>query len=465
MHGRLKMHKFGIACQIQLKGYRMKINLNRHCLLFIFIYTLLYSPIPLQSQTEPARKYATQGYNNKLLDKDNLYAARLSAMEDSIQPFLYPDQIERKTIPVVFHILQSPGMPYIPDSLLLRQLDQLNEDYNYLSFESVQNFYCVLQFINRALIPKLDFCLADSIGPYDIPYQVTRINTPVQTYSDYSAIHYSLLAGSDPVLPEHCLNIWICNLFEGTAGFAQYPGGPMGTDGIVMSYKFLIAPIVNGKRDPPYNLGRPLTHLVGNYLGVYELWNEAQECKDDFVYDTPVHNEGNHGFEIVCNHVTTCGSHPTEMFINFMDNTTDSLTVMFTRGQVYRMHAVLDHPAYRKGLWSLPLACADTISSITYIAPEIDTSTSTNTIIDSISFKPNPASTDLFIDVSLNEKSPVKVSMFDITGQLILTEHWDDNLNIYTNRIDVSRIPAGMYILMIETNTRSYLGKVVVIHN
>jgi len=447
---------------IHLKISRTKIKSN--LLWILLICAPLFSPLYIQSQTEPFRKYATQAYNNSLLAKDTQFAARLRAMEDSIHPGA--DPIERKTIPVVFHILQSPGMPYITDSLLLHQLEQLNADYNQLSFASIQQFPCMLQYVNRAYIPKLDFCLADSIGHDDIPYQVTRINTSIQTYSDYTAISNTLLAGSNPILPDHCLNIWICNLPDTIVGFAQYPGGPLASDGIVMSYKYLIAPILNGKRDPIYNLGRPLTHLVGSYLGVYELWNEAHYCMDDEVLDTPIHNASNHGFDMQCNHVTTCDFHILEMFINFMDNATDSLTVMFTLGQVYRMHAVLNQPSYRKGLWSLPLLCTDSIASVTYDAPKQDTGSNpldTMVIKIQVSFKPNPVSTDLFIDVTLNEISPVEVSMFDVTGKFILSDRWDENTKQYSKKIDVSTFPPGIYIVRLNTNEGTYTGSIAVI--
>ena len=233
-----------------------------------------------------------------------------------------------------------------------------------------------------------------------------------------------------------------------------------------MSYKYLIAPIVNGKRDPSYNLGRPLTHMVGSYLGVYELWNEAHYCADDKVGDTPIHNEPNHGFDIQCNHVSTC-NWTTEMFINFMDNAPDSLTVMFTFWQVRRMHAVLNHPSYRKGLWSLPLLCADSITSVTYDAPMQDTGANPlDTVVNPIqvSFNPNPASTDLFVDVVLNENSPVEVSLFDVTGKFILSERWDENKIKYSKKIDVSPLPGGMYIIRVDTNAGAYTGKVVVIN-
>jgi hypothetical protein len=35
-------------------------------------------------------------------------------------------------------------------------------------------------------------------------------------------------------------------------------------------------------------------HLVANYLGIYELWNEVTPClADDFVDETPNHNAPN----------------------------------------------------------------------------------------------------------------------------------------------------------------------------
>jgi hypothetical protein len=59
-------------------------------------------------------------------------------------------------------------------------------------------------------------------------------------------------------------------------------------------------------------LCRTLTHLMGNYLNLYDLWNESQPCADDYVDDTPIHNAPNGRFWQY-RHVSTCDGSPVEM--------------------------------------------------------------------------------------------------------------------------------------------------------
>ncbi len=429
-------------------------------LLLVFIQFGVLTNIKSQTVQEPFRKYTTQAYNNWLLNNDALYAARLASMEDSIALFLLSDKIEKRTVRVVFHILESPGMPYISDSTLLHQLAQLNTDFNTLTFNPIHYDSCVSLFVEKALVPQIEFCLASTLDSTKIKYQIKRRSTNVAIFDSYPAIKSTVLGGSDPILSEHCLNIWICNLPESEVGFAQYPGGPQSSDGIVMSYKYLIPPQINGKRDPVYNLGKPLTHLVGGYLGVYELWNEAIHCADDFVEDTPISNEPNHGFEMTfCGHYTTCHQYTKEMIINFMDNVTDSLSVMFTKGQVYRMHAVLASPSYRKSLWSLSPSCTD------FVIPDTThgSVTDTGTFDMKFSIRPNPASADLYVDVEQSKKTPLDVYIFDTTGKRILSGHWEENINKFSKKIDVSGLFNGLYFIRIDSNEGSHSEAITVL--
>jgi hypothetical protein len=125
------------------------------------------------------------------------------------------------------------------------------------------------------------------------------------------------------------------------------PGGPAATDGVVINARYFG---IKNDRNDPFGRGKTLTHLVASYLGLYELWNSLEPCFDDRVYDTPVHNDPNAGAGIEGRHVSTCYGHELEMYMNFMDNTEDSLLCMFTRGQVLRMQGMLSEGGPRNGL-------------------------------------------------------------------------------------------------------------------
>ena len=42
--------------------------------------------------------------------------------------------------------------------------------------------------------------------------------------------------GADPWPADRYLNLWVCNLAGGLLGYAQFPGGPARTDGVVITY-------------------------------------------------------------------------------------------------------------------------------------------------------------------------------------------------------------------------------------
>jgi len=84
--------------------------------------------------------------------------------------------------------------------------------------------------------------------------------------------------------------------------------------------------------NPPYNLGRTLTHELGHYLLLDHIWGNG--CgTDDEVSDTPNANEPYYG----CPNIgaSSCGS--TDMHMNYMDYVDDACMYMFSDGQASRM--------------------------------------------------------------------------------------------------------------------------------
>jgi hypothetical protein len=66
------------------------------------------------------------------------------------------------------------------------------------------------------------------------------------------------------------LNIWVCNTVPGLTGYATFPGSDRAVDGIVIRYD---AFGTTGKVSAPFNLGRTLTHEVGHWMGLKQLWH------------------------------------------------------------------------------------------------------------------------------------------------------------------------------------------------
>lgn len=407
----------------------------------------------------PFRTYAIQSYNNNLIASDTAFRNNLTSLEDSINNFLLYGSITPKVVPVVFHILQSPGMPYISNSTILRQLDQLNYDFNQSSFLDLTSSLCHTEFGILAMIPQISFCLADTMDGNSIAGNVIRTQVTAPLFEIADQMKSKVSGGSDPILPEKCLNIWICNLPDSIAGFSQMPGGPLMSDGIVISYKYLMPPahLINFSG---YQKGKTLTHLVGNYLGLYELWNEKNRCYDDYVNDTPVHNEPNFGFPISYCHSTTCFMYVKEMVVNFMDNAMDSMAFIFTKGQVYRMHAVLSSQAYRGDLCHDSALCNDQIISVGDTIPDPIIPPTKNLF----SVYPNPTKGKFYVDIEIMEEESVYFYLFDVTGKLIRQEVWDEPNTIYSKEVEVPALRQGLYYISVST-TRDFMVHPIVILN
>jgi hypothetical protein len=135
------------------------------------------------------------------------------------------------------------------------------------------------------------------------------------------------------------MNLWVCALSGGLLGYAQFPGGPVATDGVVINYR---AFGTTGTAKAPFNKGRTATHEVGHYLNLRHIWGDTPDCSgSDMVADTPNCAGPNYGaprFPVV-----TCNNGPNgDMFMNYMDYVDDTVMVMFTTQQVLRMRTALE---------------------------------------------------------------------------------------------------------------------------
>ena len=136
--------------------------------------------------------------------------------------------------------------------------------------------------------------------------------------------------------------MWVCKLSDNLLGYAQFPdGGDVDTDGVVMTTTAFGS---GGTAVPPFDLGRTTTHEVGHYLGLFHIWGNSPfpNCTDsDEVDDTPNQHGPNFGEPSFPTH--SCPGQPHgDMFMNFMDYVDDAAMVMFSKGQVQRMHAALE---------------------------------------------------------------------------------------------------------------------------
>jgi Pregnancy-associated plasma protein-A len=242
------------------------------------------------------------------------------------------------TIPVVVHVVHRTAAENISDAQVHSQIEALNRDYRAQN-EDVHNVPA--DWTTLVTDAKIQFTLAGE-DPDGQPTQgITRTETTVESFKPDDGIKSTHTGGVDPWPTDRYLNIWVCNLGEGLLGYAQFPGGPAATDGVVILHT---AFGTEGTATAPFNKGRSATHEVGHFLNLRHIWGDVNDCSgNDFVADTPVAQEPNYG-KPTFPHITCSNGPDGDMFMNYMDYVDDDTMVMFTTGQVARMSATLAGP-------------------------------------------------------------------------------------------------------------------------
>jgi Pregnancy-associated plasma protein-A len=175
--------------------------------------------------------------------------------------------------------------------------------------------------------------------------KVVRVKTDVAGFSHDDGVKKASTGGVAPFNPTTHLNIWVCPLTGGLLGYAQFPGGPSSTDGVVINYR---AFGTMGTAQAPFHKGRTATHEIGHYFNLRHIWADTPDCGgSDNVADTP--NCAGPNFGTPTWPKVSCNNGPNgDMFMNYMDYTDDAAMFMFTAQQVLRMRTALE--SARSGL-------------------------------------------------------------------------------------------------------------------
>jgi hypothetical protein len=252
------------------------------------------------------------------------------------------------TIPVVFNVVWNTTAENISDARLLEQLQVLNDDFRKLNAD-------------QSLVPavfqplhvdcEINFCLATRDPNGNATTGIRRQNTATTAFIDNDAVKFTSQGGLDAWPSSQYLNFWVCDLSGGLLGYAQFPGGPANTDGVVCDFAYTG---VTGA-SAPFNKGRTATHEVGHWLNLRHIWGDAN-CGNDLVSDTPTQQTSNGGCPAFPK--VTCSNGPNgDMFMNYMDYTDDACMYMFTAGQKARMQALFATGGARVSLLS-SLGCS-----------------------------------------------------------------------------------------------------------
>jgi hypothetical protein len=268
--------------------------------------------------------------NNRLIELDPGMRQRQLALEDATRARRATDEVVRRgllTVPAIVHVVYQTDEQNISDGQIQSQIDVLNQDFRATNpdIDNVPEVWRPL-----ATDVQLEFRLDD----------VTRTQADQGPFTDDDSVKFSATGGHDVMRPNTHLNIWTCDLADSLLGYAQFPGGPRATDGVVILYS---AFGTEGTGAAPFDLGRTATHEIGHYLNLHHIWgdNVVPICADDdLVGDTPTQlgpNIGKPTFPSI-----SCNNGPFgDMFMNYMDYVDDDTMFMFTVQQVLRMRTAL----------------------------------------------------------------------------------------------------------------------------
>src|SRR3954454_7938423 len=317
------------------------------------IATSRRGPAAMSPSAPPKRRQCgAMQVTERLYEQDPRLRERHQRIEEEARRSIERGEAQRVwrkvvTIQVVVHVVHKTDEENISDAQIKSQIDVINKDYRGTNGDrsKVPDVWKGL-----AADPNIQFALA-SKDPKGKPTNgITRVQTTRDSFGTGDSVKKKSGGGVDPWPTDRYLNLWVCNLGQGLLGYAQFPGGPAATDGVVILYT---AFGTRGAVAAPFDKGRTATHEIGHFFNLRHIWGDRNDCSgNDFVADTPPAQAANTG-KPKFPHIT-CNNGPNgDMFMNYMDYTDDDAMFMFTVGQVARMNATLGGP--RKTLAGAPV--------------------------------------------------------------------------------------------------------------
>ncbi len=308
-----------------------------------FFTLLLISLFYTQAGITQVTRCATVEHEAALKAKDPDYEKRKQEIEAFTNRYIQKNKSQNKMeggvtikIPIVFHIVYKTAAQNISDARIMEQIDILNADFRRLNADTTDTPDA---FGDVAADCNVEFCLA-AIDPDGNPTSgILRVETDVTTFDFDDGIKFTADGGSDAWPADEYLNFWSGNIGAFLLGYAQFPGGPAATDGVVIHYQHVgLEPA-----GYPYHLGRTATHEVGHWLNLYHIWGDDGGCAgSDLCGDTPnqkVETYGCPGFP----ETDICSPDaPGIMFQNYMDYTDDACMNIFTQDQKDRIQSLFE---------------------------------------------------------------------------------------------------------------------------
>ena len=430
----------------------------------ILLLSVLFSAITLNAQLEIKRcgtyeaiqhqETQTPGYIQSV--NEAFYRAKNNVSQDRATIY---------TIPVVVHVVYNVAEENIPDSVILDQIQVLNDAYGYTNSDTA-NLRDTFNTIVGTTNIQFELATVDEMG---LPTNgITRTQTSITEFGDIGIISGDMSGlerikstadgGKDPWDQTRYLNIWVADMsvFGITAlmGYAtppnnlpNWPANSNGgmSDGVVIQYQAFGSnnPVVLDPGTGPIDFrGRTCVHEVGHYLGLRHIWGDGDCTQEDGVDDTPNADANSQNITLCDTLVNTCvdnigtlGDLP-NMQENYMDYSPESCQVAFTLGQRDIMRGVIENNRW------------DLIDN--YPVASVSNKTASQIIV-----YPNPTNSILTIkNVELNSN----IKIYTLNGTLIY-----QTTNNNSTQINIDELPQGMYFIKIRDSKSVVIKKIEVI--
>ena len=415
----------------------------------IFIFVIFISIISQYGIGQEYRFLRSMEYERNILKSDTTLVRKNNLLEKQISEFGMNPEIKNYQLPIVFHVLYTDGIKAPDQAQIENQIKELNKHFKLKGYKSKHPAALKEKFEEKEADLQLDFCLATKDPSGRKSEGINFVKTFVKEFglnNDMKAIEKG---GVVPWDVDHYINVWVVNLADSVSGFAQMPGRNMLTDGIVIDYNF-----IGSKKElqPPYNEGKTLVHLLGNYLGLYDLWGPC-ECCDDNVADTPIHNSPNFGSNDKYKQISTCFGNPVEMTMNYMDNSDDEWMEMFTIGQKMRIQAALNFNGARSGITNTDL-CNDKVNE--------DLVYERTTLMKLLEIFPNPAGN--FAQLNFYNLNPAMITIMDGQGKMVFVQKTKGSSVNESIILEISDWQSGLYFVLMNDNEDTKKTSFVIQH-
>jgi len=341
-------------------------------ILITFSFLFSYSFVSAQK-----KECGTMEYLEHLKTQDpqleNLMLKNEQAMQNWIKT--HPSSKSTKTtvitIPVVVHIVYNNPTENISTAQILSAIDIINKDFRRLNADTSAT---PSVFAALGADCGIEFCLATTDPNGNSTSGITRTATSQTSFSGGTfngvswsddIVKYTSSGGIDAWNTSQYLNIWVCDV-NGFNGYAQMPGGPSSSDGVVVDFT----------RFGNFTAGmtsfkiRTASHEIGHWLNLSHIWGNnmalTSNCGDDFCNDTPTESAATYGCgTFPYNAFNACNSGANgEMYMNFMDYT--DCRNIFTQDQKTRMIAAINifKPAFLNTVCQAGIVygCTDTLA-------------------------------------------------------------------------------------------------------